>query len=309
MPSAASRVTVFGPNPMLSVTIEARAGAGDEDVHLHAGGQGVWVSRTAGALGAAPVLCGFAGGEAGAVLRGLLAHMPVELRLVETAAPSVCSVIDRRSGAREVVSMSWTAPPTRHELDDLCSRCIASALDGGVLVICNPWPGDALPLEVYANLVSDARANGTPVLVDLSTPRLDAALEGKPDLVKLNDWELAEYVSGPVNPPDELAAAARRLLAAGAGTVVVTRGGEPAYAFRDGDSWELVPPRLERGFREGCGDAMMGAMAAVWGRVSFEEALRIGGGAGAASFLRHGLGSATRDVIEELAAQIELRRL
>ena len=38
-PAHPARVTVFGPHPLLTVTIERR---GDEDdVHLHAGGQGV----------------------------------------------------------------------------------------------------------------------------------------------------------------------------------------------------------------------------------------------------------------------------
>ena len=66
-----------------------------------------------------------------------------------------------------------------------------------MLVICNPYPREALPLEIYGNLVADVRANGTPVLVDLSSPRLDSALEGGPDLVKINDWELAELRRGP----------------------------------------------------------------------------------------------------------------
>ena len=64
------RVAVFGPNPLLSVTIEARGGG--DDVHVHAGGQGVWLSRMAAELGADVVLCGFVGGETGDVLEGLL---------------------------------------------------------------------------------------------------------------------------------------------------------------------------------------------------------------------------------------------
>ena len=62
----------------------------------------------------------------------------------------------------------------------------------------------SLPLEFYGDLVADARAGGCRTLVDLSSPRLDSALRGEPDLVKLNDWELAEYVSGPVSEPSQL---------------------------------------------------------------------------------------------------------
>ena len=74
------RVTVFGPHPLLTVAIERR---GEEDaVHLHAGGQGVWASSMAGRLGAWPVLCGFTGGETGAVVAGLLAAQSGERRMV-----------------------------------------------------------------------------------------------------------------------------------------------------------------------------------------------------------------------------------
>lgn len=172
----------------------------------------------------------------------------------------------------------------------------------------NPYPGDALPLEVYAHLVSDAESNGTPALVDLSTPRLDSALEGGPTLVKLNDWELAEYVRGPVSEPADLRAAAERLRAAGARTVIVTRGGEPAFVRAGDEALWLTPPRFERGAREGCGDSMMGALAAAWGGGrTLPEALVIGAAAGAANFLRHGLGTGTREVVERLAERVELR--
>ena len=55
---------------------------------------------------------------------------------------------------------------------------------------------------------------------------------------------------------------------------------------------------------------MVGAMAATLaqGR-SLEEALRWGAAAGAANFLRHGLGTGSRDVVEDLLPRVELREL
>lgn len=299
------RVAVFGPHPLLTVTVEAR---GDRDeVHVHAGGQGVWVGRMAGELGATPVLCGLAGGETGAVLEGLLAAMAGERRLVRSGGPSGCYVVDRRSGERRLVAHAPADPPSRHEVDDLISVTAAAALDADVLVVCNPYPGDALPLDVYPELVGDVRDNGTPVIVDLSSPRMERALEGGPDLAKLNDWELAEYVVGPVDGP-RLRAAAERLLADGARRVLVTRGAEPALWLDGEDAAWIVPPRFERGAREGCGDSMVGGVAAALaaGR-PWDEALQLGAAAGAANFLRHGLGTGARAVVEELVARVELR--
>ena len=96
--------------------------------------------------------------------------------------------------------------------------------------------------------------------------------------------------------------------ARGAATVVVTRGGDPAFVLSEGESFEVVPPRFERGSREGCGDSMMGALAAhLAAGGGLEDALVRGAAAGAANFLRHGLGTGSRPVIDELAGRVELR--
>lgn len=309
MPDA-PQVAVFSPNPMLSITIEALTAEGGDDIHIHAAGQGVWVARMASELGARPVLCGFIGGEVGSVLRPLLAEMPVELRLVETAEASGAYIHDRRSGEREPVGQSAAMPPSRHEVDDLFSVTVAAALDSQLLVVCGPYPEEGVPLEIYSGLVADVKANGRPVIVDLSSPRLDRALEGKPDLVKINDWQIAGFVSGPVDTEARMRGAMEQVLEAGAGAVIVTRAGDPALAMRDGRVWELAPPKFERGAREGCGDSMMGALAAtIAGGREWEDVLRLSAAAGATNFLRAGLGTGSRKVIEDLAPRVQLRQL
>ncbi len=309
MSTRAPRVAIFAPHPLLTVTLE-REGPERDKVHFHPGGQGVWVARMAACLGAEPVLCGFRGGESGELLGGLLEDLPGERQLVATSSASGCYVTDRRSGERELLSCALSDPPSRHELDELFSITCAEAIADGWLVVTNPLPAEALPLEIYGDLVADARAGGCRTLVDLSTPRLDSALRGEPDLVKLNDWELAELIGGPVSEPAQLRAAAQRLCDRGAKAVIVTRGELPALVLAGDRAWQLTPPRLTRGFREGCGDAMLGALAATWaGGASFERALAMGAAAGAANFLRHGLGSASREVVERLVDSVVLEPL
>lgn len=304
------RVAVFSPNPMVSIAIESFSAEGGDDIHVHAAGQGVWVARMAAELGAEPVLCGFIGGEVGSVLRPLLEEMAIELRLVETAEPSGAYIHDRRSGEREPLAQSAALPASRHEVDDLFSVTVAAALDCDLLAVCGPYPDNTVPLDLYGGLVADVKANGTPVVVDLSSPRLDKALEGKPDLVKINDWQIAGYVSGPVDTGERMRAAMERVREEGAESVIVTRAGEPALALRDGRFAELIPPKFERGSREGCGDSMMGALAATIaaGR-DWDDVLRTSAAAGATNFLRAGLGTGSRAVIEELAPRVQLRDL
>jgi 1-phosphofructokinase len=301
-------VTVFGPHPLLAVTIELRGES--DDLHLHPAGQGVWVARMAGELGADPVLCGFIGGETGKVLQPLLDEVPGTRRLVSTAAWSGSYVMDRRSGEREPIAFAWSASPTRHEIDDLVSLTTTSALASEVLVLCGPVPSESLPVEVYGKLVADTRAGDTRTIVDLSPPRLNSALEGEPDIVKVNDWQLAEFVEGAVSTESEMRSGAEAVLEAGAGCVMVTRGGDPALIATREHTWELTPPRFEEGAPEGSGDSMVGAMAAMLAQgLSLEEALRWGAAAGAANFLRHGLGTGSRTVVEDLLPRVELREV
>jgi 1-phosphofructokinase len=297
---------VFGPDPLLSITVEA-SGAGDQ-VHVHPAGQGVWVARMAAELGAWPILCGFLGGETGVALLPLLEALAGERRIVRTAGFSGSYVVDRRTGERLLVANAARPAPQRHEVDDLVAATCAAALASSVLVLCNPFPGDGLPEDVYETLAADVHAAGVPVIVDLSTPRLDRVLPHGPDLVKLNDWELAEYVRGPVGGPRALDAA-RRLQQAGARAVAVTRADAPILVLAgDDEAFEIVPPALPRGFREGCGDAMMGAVAAGWARgLPLAEALVLGAAAGSANFLRHGLGTGSRRLVEQLADRVEVR--
>jgi 1-phosphofructokinase len=304
------RVAVFSPNPMVSIAIESFSAEGGDDIHIHAAGQGVWVARMAAELGAEPVLCGFIGGEVGSVLRPLLEEMEIELRLVETAEPSGAYIHDRRSGEREPLAQSAAFPASRHEVDDLFSVTVAAALDCDLLAVCGPYPDNTVPLDLYGGLVADVKANGTPVVVDLSSPRLDKALEGKPDVVKVNDWQIAGYISGPVETEEQMRVAMERVRDEGAESVIVTRAGEPALALHDGRFAELTPPKFERGSREGCGDSMMGALAATIaaGR-DWDYVLRTSAAAGATNFLRAGLGTGSRAVIEELAPRVQIRPL
>lgn len=305
------RVAIFAPDCLLSVAIEAQdsdMGYPVDELHVHAAGQGVWVARMAAEMGAVPVLCSFVGGESGLPLGALLEALPGERRLVATAGSSGCYITDRRAGAREIVASALRPAPQRHEVDDLVTATVTAALASAALVICNPYPAHGFPDGAYETIAADVKAAGVPVLVDLSTPRLDRTLAHEPDLVKLNDWELAEYVRGPVDGSRALVAA-QKLRDAGAKNVVVTRGGDSVLVVTlEDDVYEIQPPTFPHGFREGCGDTMMGATAAGFARgLSLRDSLVLGAAAGSVNFMRHGLGTGSRAAVEELAQRIKVR--
>jgi fructose-1-phosphate kinase PfkB-like protein len=296
-------VVVFGPSPLLEVSIEP--GGNDPvppRIRVLPGGQAVWVARMAATMGSAVTMCGLVGGEVGELLRPMLAREPFDLRLVETDETG-CFVVDQRHEPATEVASDWAGPPRTAALDDLVATTLDAAAAADMLVVGNPMPGEALPLHTYTRLVAGATDAGVPVLVDLSTPRLEAALAGGPAAVKLNDWELAELVRAPVDEPSARSAALHRLIDLGAHRVVETRGPATVVAVDGDETVELRPPVVGDGRAAGCGDAMVGAMAAVLAEGStWLDAVRLGMGAGAAHY--RGRGESSRSAIEALAEQV-----
>jgi len=110
-------VVFFAPLPILTVTIEDRAG--EPDIHVHAGGQGVWQSRMVSSLGVPVVLCAALGGETGDVLGHLLPADGIAVRTVRVSSRNGAYVHDRRDGEREEVADAAGSPLDRHERDSL----------------------------------------------------------------------------------------------------------------------------------------------------------------------------------------------
>jgi 1-phosphofructokinase len=163
-------VVVFAPSPVLTITIEKH---GDQpDIHLHAGGQGVWQARMLVTLGAQVTLCAVLGGETGKVLRPLLEAEGVTVHHVEGSGRNGSYVHDRRGEARDVVAEAVAMPLSRHELDRLYDLTLSTSIDAGVVVLSGPVGDHTVPASVYRRLAADLHAIGRRVVVDLTGERL-----------------------------------------------------------------------------------------------------------------------------------------
>jgi 1-phosphofructokinase len=172
-------------------------------------------------------------------------------------------------------------------------------------------PPDVVGADLYRRLVSDLRANGKVVIADLTGPPLRAALEGGVELLRLSEEELVWEQYAASDRREEIIAGARRLHAAGARRVLVSRGSAPAVLI-DGDAnaepVELIPPVFEALDERGTGDSMFAATGVGLARgMGMIDALRLGMAAGALNATRRGFGTGTRDEIERLAAHVTVR--
>ncbi|RAV18370.1 phosphofructokinase [Mycolicibacterium sp. GF69] len=312
-----SAVVIFAPLPVLTVTVEDRSG--EPDIHVHAGGQGVWQSRMMSSLGVPVVLCAALGGETGDVLRHLLPAADITVRTVPVSARNGAYVHDRRTGSREIVAESAGSALDRHELDSLYELTLTEGLTHGRVLLSGPQEDDVVPADLYRRLTSDLVANGCKVAADLAGERLEAVLAGEPDLIKVSHEELLADRRAKSEDAEDLVAAMRTMRDEGACTIVVSRAGSaPALALLDeaesgggtrgGDVVEVQMPTLEPADSAGAGDSMTaGIVAALASGRPLRRALQIGAACGALNVVRHGLGTGGARAVETLAERVELR--
>ncbi|MDR7326845.1 MULTISPECIES: 1-phosphofructokinase family hexose kinase [Catenuloplanes] len=300
-----ARVMVFAAVPILTVTIEERADR--PELHVHAGGQGVWMSRMVASLGVPVTLCVSLGGETGEVLLGRLGGENIDIRSVKRDSGNGWYVHDRRSGERDEIAEDGGVPLTRHDIDELYGLALAEGLRSPVAVLSGSAAPGVVDPDVYRRLAADLGNNGVTVVVDLSGDDLTAVLKGKPAFVKVSHEELID--AGRASGDDEkaLIEAGRSVLDEGAGTVLISRPDAPSLALFDGRVVAVEPPALEVADHRGAGDSMTAGIASVLARGGdIEEALRTGAAAGALNVTRRGLGTGDAEAIAELIGRVRL---
>jgi len=301
-----SSIAVLAPSPVLTVTIERGAGE-DPEIHVHAGGQGFWVSRMAASLGAEVTICAPLGGESGTVLAPLLRSAGLSLRDVHADAANGCYIHDRRTGSRTEIAATRSGSLHRHETDELFGAALTIGLSSDVTLLTGPRHDDIVPAEIYTRLPSDLRRNGRTVLADLTGPPLRAALEGGVDLLKLSSEELLSEGLAKGQDSAEIVVAMRGLHERGAAAVLVSRASEGALALADGHLLEISGPRFSPFDPHGAGDSMFAALGVGFADgLGLESALRLAIAAGALNVTRHGLGSGQRRDIDRLAGAVTI---
>ncbi len=249
------RVSPEAPIPVLRIEREAAMPGGAANV----------VRNLAG-LGAHSHFVSVVGDDgAGRELQGLLEDIP-----------GVSSHLERAPGRRTTIKTRYIAGGQQliradYENDQAISDAIAEALikaasaqipEAAAIVLSDYAKGTLSPI-VIQRLISSARENGKPVLVDPKGG--DYERYRGATLITPNQRELAAVTGLPTTTDDEVIEAANWLIPRCADAVLVTRGGGGMLLVADGEARVLSAERREVFDVSGAGDTVIALLAAALG--------------------------------------------
>ena len=280
------RICAIAANPALDRVAVAPGAAAGGTVRAitfadTAGGKAVHAAAAAAALGADVEVVAALGGSRGALVSALLRERGIACYDVpiESETRGTYTLIDPLAG--DVVEVIEPSPTlSAHEAASL-EVAVASAVAGaGVVLASGSLPSGVDP-AFYAMVVDQARRAGALSLIDAHGVALGHALAAGPDLVKPNLSEALSLIGQGADAElatEELLAAARHLRDLGARMVWLTLGDRGSLLLDEsGSAWRLTldPPRLVSAV--GCGDALLGGLAAGLARgLALLDAARLG---------------------------------
>ena len=277
------------------------------------GGKGLNAVRAARHLGLPADVVTVVGGHAGEWLASELDIRGVRhwLVWVDGETRTCLSVLDRETGElTEFYEEGLTLPEDRWpSVEAALGEALAAGAGGTVVLLAGSLPPGAPP-DAYRRLAVVAQEAGSRVVVDVGGPALDAALDARPWLVKINAAEASETTGLATRDQTGVRAAAHVLRDRGADVVLVTMGVDGAVlATPDGD-WVLGPPPERGSYSVGSGDALLGGLVVALARgADLPEAARHGSAAAAANALMPGQGELDPADVERLLPGCALNRL
>ncbi|HOL64165.1 MAG TPA: 1-phosphofructokinase [Accumulibacter sp.] len=227
------------------------------------GGKGINVAACLADLGQRVTVSGWLGADNAAPFERLFREKGLHDRFLRVAGATRVNIKIIDAPQQRVSELNFPGQPvTSADIAALRQTLAALLAENDCFVLSGSMPAD-VPVTFYAELVAWLRAAGKQVALDSSGAPLAAALDAAPQLIKPNRAELAGVLARPLYEPAALVDAARRLLARGIGTVIVSVGAAGALFATEEDCLFARPPPVTVRSTVGAGDALLAGFLAA----------------------------------------------
>lgn len=248
-------------NPSIDRTIEVvKLAIGSVNrgklISVDPGGKGVNVSRALAAFGAdthAVVVCGDLGGE-------WFAKKLDDANIIHdviTVDGITRSNVTLKEGSGSVTKINEPGFELTAEIIDDLKRTLNHLNLKGSWVVLAGRLNPGADVNTYRDLAQFVRERGALVAIDGSGPEFRAAMSMKPELIKPNQFELAELVGRPLKTISDVIAAAREVIAGGVQQVLCSLGKDGAILITAAQVMHCEPEQIAIGTPVGAGDILL----------------------------------------------------
>jgi len=278
-------------------------------VHNSAGGKGLNVARVAHLCGEDVLATGLVGGYNGKYLEAMLDEDGIAHDFVHIAGEtrSCINILDEAYGSTEYLEPGCHV--TEQEKQKFLEGFPEIIRDSSVVAMSGSVP-DGLPKDIYKDLTEIAKKAGKQVILDTSGMLLEKGIEAVPTVIKPNQDELEMLFGAKIRGREDVISRAKELYGKGIPYVAISLGGEGALlACKDG-VFRAAPPKVEAVNTVGCGDSMVGAMAAALHRGwEPEKMLRYAVAVAAANALSPNTGDFDPEASEKLLREVRCEKV
>jgi len=256
--------------------------------HYDAGGGGINVSKAIARLGGNSLAIFTSGGPIGKALEHLLEKEQIPTKTIATQNWTRENFIAFNDSDKAQYRFGFPGPElTTTELDAVTAAIAES--QSHYLVISGSL-NEGVSASFYAQIASQAKANGAKVIIDTSGEALQKTLEAGVYLAKPNLGELAKLIGVERIQNNQIEAAAQKLIQKGyAQILVVSLGPDGAMLVTKDQTIAVKAPKVTKKSTVGAGDSMVGGI--VWALSegkNLTEAIQWGVACGTAATMNEG---------------------
>ncbi len=280
-----------------------------KSVHNSAGGKGLNVARIVHLCGEEVLATGLVGGYNGKYLEAMLTEDGIahDFVHIDGETRSCINILDEKFGSTEYLEPGChvTEKETRKFLERF-----PQIIEGSAVVTMSGSVPSGVPQDIYRDMIMAAKEAGKQVILDTSGRLLEMGMQAKPTVVKPNQDELELLFHEKIGGREDVVAKAREIYDRGIPCVVVSLGGDGALMVCEDGVFQGIPPKIDVVNTVGCGDSMVGAIAAGLVRKwEPEKVLRYAVAVAGANALSPNTGDFEREISERLFQRVEVIRL
>lgn len=302
-------------NPAIDKTVEVQGFSHGglnriQRVEYDAGGKGINVSKTIHELGGESIATGFLAGNGGRTILHVLSENKITCDFVEVQGETRTNTkVVEPDGT--LTELNEPGPViTQEDLQALKKKLSGYAKPENIFVFAGSIPM-GVPKDFYRELIELVKAQGATVLLDADGEAFRCAVVAKPDFIKPNHVELAEYC-GLAHDAGvlELTEAAEHLQEKGLKNMAVSMGSKGALFLLDGYKVQCPGLKVNAHSAVGAGDAMVAAFAyATDKKFSKEELVCLCMAVSAGAVTTIGTKPPAREVVYKLIEQVEIKQI